>query len=177
MSVHASTTVPSPLGTLTLIGGSGGLRQLRFSETAPVSETVGGVLGEAARQLQEYFEGRRTRFELSLALDGTPFQRWVWDQLQRIPYGATTTYGALARRLDAERPGHAVTSPRAVASAVARTPVPIVVPCHRVLGADGSLTGYIAGVHRKRALLDFEAAGGAADRLEPGTVSLQPALL
>ena len=109
-------------------------------------------------QLQEYFAGRRQRFDLALRLEGTPFQRRVWAALREIPYGQTRSYGDVAAaigRLDRVR---------AVGAAVGRTPVPIIVPCHRVIGADGSLTGYGGGLQRKRALLDLESAvsGGAA---------------
>ncbi len=153
------TIYDSPIGRLTLVGGPAGLSALRFPEDGgaplhdddhdPVLFTV------AVRQLDEYFAGRREGFGLRLDLRGTPFQRAVWDELQRTPCGSTTTYAALARAVG--RPG----AVRAVGAAVGRTPVPIVVPCHRAIGSDGSLTGYRGGLPRKRALLDLErrAAG------------------
>ena len=158
------TTYDSPIGPLTLVGGPAGLSALRFPEH-------GGALHEddydpapfavAVRQLDEYFAGRRAAFDLTLDLGGTPFQRSVWDALQRVACGSTTTYAALARAVG--RPG----AVRAVGAAVGRTPVPIIVPCHRALGSDGSLTGYRGGLPRKRALLDLErraARGGGGRR-------------
>jgi methylated-DNA-[protein]-cysteine S-methyltransferase len=147
------TIFDSPLGALTLRGDSdGALRHLYFPGTAPTLETAEhdpDALAGATEQLEQYFRGERTSFELELELAGTPFQRSVWHALRSIPYGTTTTYGALARELEAQ--------PRAVGAAVGATPIPIVVPCHRVIGSDGSLTGYGGGLPRKRALLDLEA--------------------
>jgi methylated-DNA-[protein]-cysteine S-methyltransferase len=109
------------------------------------------VLVEAMRQLDEYFAGRRTQFDLPLDLQaGTPFQQGVWRALLAIPHGAHCTYGALARRIDAVR------AVRAVGAAVGRNPLSIVVPCHRVLGSGGALTGYAGGLERKTALLRLE---------------------
>jgi methylated-DNA-[protein]-cysteine S-methyltransferase len=148
------TTYESPLGPLTLRGGPRGLAALDYPGAG------GPRLGEddrapapfagAARQLDEYFAGRRRAFDLALDLSGTPFQRAVWAQLLAIPYGTTTTYAVLARAVG--RPAGV----RAVAAAVGRTPVPIVVPCHRVLARGGALTGYRGGLERKQALLDLE---------------------
>jgi methylated-DNA-[protein]-cysteine S-methyltransferase len=147
------TIYESPFGELTLVAGAdGALRRLYFPGTAPAlhdDEHDPAALAAATAQLDEYFRGERTSFELALQIDGTPFQQSVWRALQTIPYGTTTTYGALARRLDAQ--------PRAVGSAVGATPIPIIVPCHRVIGSDGSLTGYGGGLPRKRTLLDLEA--------------------
>jgi methylated-DNA-[protein]-cysteine S-methyltransferase len=147
------TTFDSPFGELTLIAGADGtLRRLYFPGTAPALAAADHdpeALAAASEQLAQYFMGERTTFELELELLGTAFQRSVWSALRRIPYGTTTTYGTLARELDAQ--------PRAVGSAVGATPIPIIVPCHRVVGADGSLTGYGGGLPRKRALLDLEA--------------------
>ena len=142
----------SPIGPLTLRAGARGLAALHFpgTEPAPEGDATAPCLAAAARQLDEYFAGERQRFELDLDLDGTPFQRAVWERLLTIPYGETTTYGTLARELG--RPDRA----RAVGAAVGRTPVPIIVPCHRVVGADGSLTGYGGGLDRKRSLLALE---------------------
>jgi methylated-DNA-[protein]-cysteine S-methyltransferase len=104
-------------------------------------------------QLAEYFAGARTRFDLPIAPAGTSFQNSVWRALGTIPCGTTSTYGALAESLGAPR------SVRAAAAAVGRNPISIIVPCHRVIGRDGSLTGYAGGLDRKRALLALEAAG------------------
>ena len=114
------------------------------------------VLVEAAGQLAAWFAGERLEFDVDLAPAGTEFQRRVWDELRRIDYGDTISYGELARRVG--RPGAA----RAVGLANGRNPISIIVPCHRVIGADGSLTGYGGGIERKRRLLDLEArlAGG-----------------
>jgi methylated-DNA-[protein]-cysteine S-methyltransferase len=149
------TIFESPFGPLTLVAGADGLRHLFFPGRGPArheSDHDPTELTRAVAQLEQYFEGERTMFDLPLDCHGTPFQRRVWVALRNIPYGQTTTYGALAEKLSAQ--------PRAVGAAVGATPVPIVIPCHRVIGSDGSLTGYGGGLQRKRALLDFEAAGG-----------------
>ncbi len=156
----AWTVYESPLGPLTLVGDDDALSALHFpGRSGPLSEAArrSEPFTEAIVQLEEYFAGERQRFELSLRLDGSPFQRRVWAALQRIPFGATRSYGALADEI--ARPDRV----RAVGAAVGRTPVAIIVPCHRVIGADGSLTGYGGGLHRKQALLDLESAvsGGA----------------
>ena len=147
------TIYDSPLGPLTLVAGAAGLRALHFAdhdERLDDGDRCTALFADALAQLDGYFAGRRERFDLELELAGTPFQREVWDALRRIPSGSTTTYAALAASLG--RPA----AVRAVGAAVGRTPVPIVVPCHRVLGSDGSLTGYRGGIERKRALLDLE---------------------
>jgi methylated-DNA-[protein]-cysteine S-methyltransferase len=110
------------------------------------------VLRDCVRQVAEYFAGTRRRFELALGAEGTPFQRRVWDQIARIPYGKTITYADLAARSGA--PGSA----RAAGAATGRNPLAIVVPCHRVVGARGELTGYAGGVPRKARLLALEGA-------------------
>ena len=108
------------------------------------------ALAEVARQLDEYFVGARTEFDVEVRLDGTPFQVEVWEQLRAIPYGETISYGELARRV------HRPEAARAVGSANGQNPVAIVVPCHRVIGADGSLTGFGGGLEWKQRLLDLE---------------------
>lgn len=108
------------------------------------------VLLEAKRQLEEYFAGKRQNFDLPLAPKGTPFQMAVWQALSEIPYGETTTYGALAERVD--RPKAA----RAVGMALNKNPIPIIIPCHRVVGKNGSLTGFAWGLEAKRCLLKLE---------------------
>jgi methylated-DNA-[protein]-cysteine S-methyltransferase len=170
---------PSPIGPLTLVGGDAVL-ELRFPGRGRSPGENGALtpaLGKARAQLEAYFAGGLREFDLELELVGTPFYRSVWAALQRIPYGATTSYGELARRLSTELERDEPFVPRAVASAVARTPVPIIVPCHRVIGADGSLTGYGGGLHRKRALLDFEASGGDPAVLEASFTRRQLTLL
>jgi methylated-DNA-[protein]-cysteine S-methyltransferase len=150
----------SPLGPLTLERRAAGLTGLRFpGRGKPLDERARDpdALAPAVRQLEEFFGGGRQAFELPLALSGTPFQLRVWKQLLRIPYGTTISYTELAHR--AGRPDIV----RAVAGAVGRTPVPIIVPCHRVVGADGALTGYGGGLHRKHALLELERSGARGE--------------
>jgi methylated-DNA-[protein]-cysteine S-methyltransferase len=154
------TTYESPLGPLTLIGGPDGLIALRFSNRdGPLAQNEHRpeLFDEAVAQLQDYFAGTRRHFDLRLDLRGTPFQRAVWTQLAAIPYGETRSYGRLAQALG--RPDRA----RAVGAAVAATPVPIIVPCHRAVAANGALTGYIGGLDRKRLLLDLEYASASGE--------------
>jgi methylated-DNA-[protein]-cysteine S-methyltransferase len=149
--------VPSPVGPLTLVGEGDVLVGLYFDNaslalTPPEAwRRDDGRLRPVAAQLAEYFAGTRTRFDLPLAPCGTAFRRTVWDALLNIPYGETTTYGALARALG--KPA----AQRAVGGANHNNPIAIIIPCHRVIGADGSLTGYGGHVSRKRVLLDLEA--------------------
>ena len=145
----------SPIGPLTLHAGPRGLAGLAFPGRGAPDGAVRDpeALAPAATQLAEYFAGERHAFDLELALSGTPFQLDVWGRLRAIPYGETTAYGEIAREIG--RPDRA----RAVGAAVGRTPIPIIVPCHRVVGADGSLTGYGGGLPRKRSLLELEGAG------------------
>jgi methylated-DNA-[protein]-cysteine S-methyltransferase len=149
------TTYESPLGPLTLIGGPDGLSALDFpGRGAALDETLRRpeAFTAVVDQLEQYFVGTRTEFNLPLDLHGTPFQRRVWARLAAIPYGETISYGRLAEAIG--RPDRV----RAAAAAVGRTPVPIIVPCHRVIAANGDLTGYGGGLHRKQALLALEAA-------------------
>jgi methylated-DNA-[protein]-cysteine S-methyltransferase len=169
----------SPIGPLTLHAGDTGVQHLYFPGRGPISTGLaqgGDALTRAGEQLSQYFSGAREQFELSLAPAGTAFQRRVWELLQEIPYGERTTYGALARRLTGERGGKWV-EPQAVAGAVARTPIPIIIPCHRVIGADGSLRGYVGGLGRKQKLLDFEASQGNPEALGDTWRDRQLALL
>jgi methylated-DNA-[protein]-cysteine S-methyltransferase len=158
----------TPVGTLTLAAGDLGLRAVAFCPEDVRAGAVHGphpVLGSAAEQLREYFAGERTVFELPLDLVGTPFQRQAWIALASIPYGTTVSYGEQARRLGRLR------AARAVGAANGQNPVPIVLPCHRLVGATGALTGYGGGLDVKRALLEHEARVVAA-RL---TTSREPA--
>jgi methylated-DNA-[protein]-cysteine S-methyltransferase len=152
-------SVDSPIGRIVLAGDGSRLQGLYMTEhkRAPVLDAVDrddGAFIEAVRQLTEWFEGRRTTFDLDLDPVGTQFQTEVWAALVSIPFGTTTTYGDLATKLG--RPGSA----RAVGHAVARNPIGIVVPCHRVVGANGVLTGFAAGLDRKRWLLEHERSAG-----------------
>ncbi|MFF1375071.1 methylated-DNA--[protein]-cysteine S-methyltransferase [Streptomyces sp. NPDC058308] len=154
------THVDSPYGTLTLVATDGVLSGLYMTDQRhrPPEEDFGhrdpAPFGEVISQLAAYFAGELTEFDVPLKLDGTPFQRTVWRELQQIPYGETRTYGELADNLG--KPG----ASRAVGLANGKNPIGVIVPCHRVIGAGGSLTGYGGGLDRKRRLLAFE--GGAA---------------
>ena len=175
MSAAGARTVwESPLGPLTLVGSAAGaLSALRFPGSTPTVATVAGncePFREAIAQLEDYFGGRRRRFTLDLARDGTAFEREVWDRLCELPYATTISYGELAARVG--RPDRV----RAVAGAVARTPVPIVIPCHRVVASDGSLTGYLGGLERKAALLSLEKEAFAGGTPEPPWAFRQEAL-
>lgn len=152
-AMFAYTVVPSPVGALTLVASSQGLQRLHFGHQRPekaCETTDHPILAQAARQLEAYFAGTRTSFEVPLDMAGTPFQQQVWEGLQAIPYGATTTYGALARQLGDS--GKA----RAVGLANAKNPVGIIVPCHRVIGSSGALTGFVGGLDTKAFLLRLE---------------------
>lgn len=143
--------MPSPLGELLLTAEEGALTGVWFEgQRQPCGERDDAALAEARRQLQAWFEGRIRVFDLALAPQGTPFQLQVWDEIRRIPFGSTRSYGEVACRLG--RPG----ASRAVGGATGRNPLSIVVPCHRVVGAGGSLTGYGGGLERKRFLLELE---------------------
>ncbi|ROQ60046.1 methylated-DNA-[protein]-cysteine S-methyltransferase [Streptomyces sp. 840.1] len=150
------TVIDSPYGLLTLVATDGVLAGLYMTAQRhrPPEETFGtpdpGPFAETIRQLDAYFAGERREFDLPLNLYGTPFQRSVWAELQRIPYGETRSYGELAENLG--KPG----ASRAVGLANGKNPVGIIVPCHRVIGASGSLTGYGGGLDRKQRLLAFE---------------------
>ncbi|SEN09843.1 methylated-DNA--[protein]-cysteine S-methyltransferase [Actinacidiphila rubida] len=151
------TVVDSPCGPLTLVALEGELAGLYMTQQRhrPSEETFGPradlpVFDEVTTQLTEYFDGGRTGFDLDLRLSGTPFQQRVWAALRDIPYGETVSYGELAIALG--QPG----ASRAVGLANGKNPVGIIVPCHRVIGANGSLTGYGGGLDRKRWLLAFE---------------------
>jgi methylated-DNA-[protein]-cysteine S-methyltransferase len=165
------TVYESPIGALTLIGGARGLTDVRFADGSPrPAAAAEHALSRAVAQLSEYFASERREFDLALDLQGTPLQLRVWQLLREIPYGATTTYGALAAQLDDELYPQGLEAhlrARLVGAAVGRTPTPIVVPCHRVIGAGGSLTGYGGGLPRKRALLELEGVsvgGGTGAR-------------
>jgi methylated-DNA-[protein]-cysteine S-methyltransferase len=143
----------TPIGTLWLEGDGTGLSAVSF-DGPPGARSDEALLRAAEAQLRAYFAGELTRFDLRLALRGTDFQRRVWEAVAQVPYGRTTTYSAVAAALG--RPSAC----RAVGAANGRNPLPVVVPCHRVVGASGALTGYGGGLDRKRVLLDLEAAAG-----------------
>jgi methylated-DNA-[protein]-cysteine S-methyltransferase len=146
----------SPLGPLTITASERGLTELRFPGRASIlaeDDRCPEALSPTREQLDQYFAGERRDFELALDFAGTPFQQRVWQRLLEIPYGSTLSYSQLAEAVG--RPDIL----RGVAATVGRTPIPIVIPCHRVVGANGALTGYGGGLDRKRALLDLERSG------------------
>ena len=159
------TYYDSPLGCITLTGEGDALTGLRFEGRRPPAELLSAgheekplpVLSEAARWLDLYFAGRDPGFTPTLRLKGSPFSRAVWELLLTVPFGETVTYGALAARL-AEARGLPRMSAQAVGGAVGRNPVALIVPCHRVIGADGGLVGYGGGLRRKEILLELENA-------------------
>jgi methylated-DNA-[protein]-cysteine S-methyltransferase len=143
----------SPLGRLTLTASARGLSALCFPGGVGARDDDDfepDALAGSMSQLDDYFAGKRERFELELDLRGTAFQERVWQELLLVPYGTTVSYSEIARRIGRPDGG------RAVGAAVGRTPVPIIVPCHRAVAAGGSLTGYRGGLERKQALLDLE---------------------
>ncbi len=149
----ACTVVDSPIGPLGLVASRDALQGLRFDGARLRPEGTSRVLDEAERQLDAYFAGELVEFDLPLELAGTPFQRNCWLALATIPYGQTVSYGEQARRL-----GLGPDAARAVGAANGQNPIPLVLPCHRVIGADGSLTGFGGGLHVKRFLLEHEGA-------------------
>jgi methylated-DNA-[protein]-cysteine S-methyltransferase len=164
MNQHTThfTLVPSPVGTLTLVGDGDAVTGLYFETGSSIVTPRPGWkrddhrLRSAAAQLAEYFAGKRTRFELAIAPRGTGFQKAVWAALLRIPFGQTASYGDIARAI-----GKPAAS-RAVGGANHRNPLSIIIPCHRVIGTDGTMTGYGGELYRKRLLLDLESRVAAA---------------
>ena len=148
----ASRAVDTPIGTFGIVASERGLTSVRWSANG-LPDDSSALLDEAAAQLGAYFAGELTAFDLPLDLEGTEFQQQCWLALATIPYGQTVSYGEQARRL-----GLGPDAARAVGAANGQNPLPIVLPCHRVIGADGSLTGFGGGLHRKRFLLEHEGA-------------------
>jgi methylated-DNA-[protein]-cysteine S-methyltransferase len=158
MNMRYYDTFQSPQGRMLLVATDDGVSGVYFvgQKYFPEREKEWkraphqAPLRQVKRELAEYFAGKRKRFEVTLAPDGTPFQRSVWKAISKVGFGETITYGELARR--AGHPG----SSRAAGAATGRNPISIIVPCHRIVGSDGSLTGYAGGLNRKRALLVLE---------------------
>ena len=156
MNKRVHTTIDSPVGSLTLVATDGILSGLymEVQRHRPSQEMFGTPdstpLSEAIMQIEGYFAGQRTDFDLPTTFTGTPFQRMVWAALREIPYGETVSYGELAKRIGNP------TASRAVGLANGRNPIGVIVPCHRVVGSTGNLTGYGGGLERKQHLLDFE---------------------
>jgi methylated-DNA-[protein]-cysteine S-methyltransferase len=147
------TVVDTPIGPLGIVASESALQAVMFDAGRLAQEGSSPVLDEAATQLEAYFDGELVSFDLPLELHGTEFQRECWLALATIPYGQTVSYGEQARRL-----GLGSDKARAVGAANGQNPLPIVLPCHRVIGADGSLTGFGGGLHVKRFLLELEGA-------------------
>ncbi|MBP7319215.1 MAG: methylated-DNA--[protein]-cysteine S-methyltransferase [Flavobacterium sp.] len=142
--------IKTPLGIATIIGDENGVSEISVSQEGEVSTIIPAVLQEAVLQLQDYFEKKRTSFDFKINLKGTEFQQKVWKGLLEIPFGKTMSYMELSKNMGDAK------AIRAVASANGKNPLWIVVPCHRVIGADGSLTGYAGGLWRKKWLLEHE---------------------
>ncbi len=152
------TVMDSPIGELRIIEHNGAITAIEFTPFRSTSGRPRGeraddnvVLAEAVRQLRAYFDHDLKEFDLPLAPEGSDFQQRVWEQLRLIGYGETASYGQIAGRL-----GMTNAASRAVGLANGRNPIPIVIPCHRVIGADGTLTGYAGGIERKQTLLEIE---------------------
>lgn len=155
MQTYYATT-KSPLGNMQVVWNDDGITHIDFEDERPEPQSewkkVTASKSEAVQQLNEYFSGKRKDFKLPLAPAGTDFQQKVWKALLEIPYGTTTSYGELAKRIGRPK------APRAVGAANGQNPVAIVIPCHRVIGSNGKLTGYAGGLDRKEALLNLEGA-------------------
>lgn len=146
-----TATIHTPLGIATIKGNKRGIASISITDSSEtISEEIPLYLQTCISQLQEYFAGIRTVFDLKLIPEGTPFQQKVWNALLEIPYGTTASYLELSNKLGD------IKAIRAVASANGKNPLWIVIPCHRVIGSDGSLTGYAGGLHRKKWLLELE---------------------
>jgi len=152
MNAHYLTFIHSPIGPLALVvDGGGALVEINFDGRKPAGIPIDDArCACAARELNEYFAGSRRAFTIPVAPRGTDFQRAVWSELQRIPFGATISYGELARRIGRPK------AVRAVGAANGANPIPIVIPCHRVIGSNGKLTGYGGGLDKKETLLAIE---------------------
>ncbi len=143
--------IPSPLGTTKIVGDENGVSVISILQDGELSKKIPKELKEAVTQLNEYFEGKRQNFDFNINPQGTEFQQKVWNELVKIPFGKTMSYLDLSKKLGD------VKAIRAVASANGKNPLWIVVPCHRVIGTDGSLTGYAGGLWRKKWLLEHES--------------------
>lgn len=141
----------SPIGTLEITGDEEGISQVFFLDESPSVQASNPILDECVKQLGEYFENKRTEFDLRLNPEGSDFQKSVWKELQSIPFGKTISYMDMAKRLGDPK------VIRAAGTANGRNPIAIIIPCHRVIGTDGSLTGYAGGLRRKQWLLEHES--------------------
>jgi len=143
--------IKTPLGVAKIVGDDNGISVISILEEGEVTATIPSVLQKAVQQLQDYFQGNRNDFDFKINPNGTEFQQRVWQELLNIPFGKTLSYLDLSKKLGD------VKAIRAVASANGKNPLWIVVPCHRVIGTDGSLTGYAGGLWRKKWLLEHES--------------------
>jgi methylated-DNA-[protein]-cysteine S-methyltransferase len=184
MSISPGWTIcESPIGLLAVVAGTRrrGITHIYFEgHTPPLPEDGRRPMPEVTGQLDAYFAGERQAFELDLDLHGRPLQRLVWQRLLEVPYGTTSTYGEVAGQIredfyDADLEPYM--RPRVVGAAIGRNPVPVVVPCHRVIGADGSLTGYFGGLERKKVLLGLEGVRLAGEAPGPSAAKDQLAML
>ncbi|MBB6679995.1 methylated-DNA--[protein]-cysteine S-methyltransferase [Aequorivita sp. 609] len=142
----------SPIGVIEIVGNSEGVSSILFKDddSLAISENIPKELNDVVTQLQEYFEGKRSTFNVKISPKGTDFQKRVWNELLNIPFGKTLNYQQIANKLGDPK------VIRAAASANGKNPISIIIPCHRVIGSDGSLTGYAGGLHRKKWLLEHE---------------------
>lgn len=151
MRLLETAFLSTPIGVLKIVGSENGVESVQFKDSnGSISEGIPSGLEDVVNQLQEYFNGERTEFNLKLSPKGTDFQKRVWDELERIPFGQTQSYQQIANKLGDPK------VVRAAATANGRNPISIIIPCHRVIGSDGSLTGYSGGLHRKKWLLEHE---------------------
>ena len=146
-----ATYYPSPLGAIEVIASDEGITSVNFADQIPSDHSTPSSLTESISQLHEYFTGKRKDFSLPLAPEGTPFQKQVWKELQTIPHGEKRSYLDIALKLGDKN------LTRAVGAANGKNPIAIIIPCHRVIGENGKLTGYAGGLWRKEWLLDFES--------------------
>jgi len=172
------TLIDSPLGKILIVRNSRGLCHIEFQEgLSPIIPETSwhfdqGGFEEVVSQLRAYFNEELFHFDLPLAPEGTPFQTQVWQALRTIPYGEVISYAELASKL-----GRSHNSARAVGAANGKNPLPIVIPCHRVIGSDGSLTGYAGGIHIKESLLALERRGRAKINLQQTFTEFQTDLI
>ena len=152
LKMMSQCNIPTPIGIAKIIGDDSGISSVTvLNSEEKVTDIIPDELEDCVIQLREYFEGLRTQFDLNLNPEGTDFQKQVWKLLEQIPYGKTISYLDLSKQLGD------VKAIRAVANANGKNPLWIIIPCHRVIGSDGSLTGYAGGLHRKQWLLEHES--------------------
>jgi len=151
MNILETAFISTPIGVLKIVGSENGVESVQFLDSnEDISEVIPSGLVDVVKQLQEYFKGDRIKFNLKLLPKGTNFQKQVWAELERIPFGQTQSYQQIANTLGDPK------VVRAAASANGKNPISILIPCHRVIGSDGALTGYSGGLYRKKWLLEHE---------------------